>query len=121
MKRILWLDDIRCPYVFNWNTLIWNSIGKFLADTTIMWVRSYNEFVDNIEKCEELPIAIFFDHDLGEPKSGMDCMKWLVNYMQDNNIDPNNVGVYFQSQNPVGRENMASLFSNYVRFYNSNK
>lgn len=130
-KRIVWLDDIRCPYMEPWSTtlahyvIVGGSVNQSpfanAAESVIHWVKSYDEFVNEISDYEDMPVAIFFDHDLGEDKSGMDCMKWFVDYIQDHNIDPNKIDIYFQSANPVGRENMAKLFSNYMKFYNANK
>lgn len=110
-KQVLWLDDMRCPTEFGWDKYI-----SFYCrdDYDVTWVKSYDEFV-NFISTNELPHYIFFDHDLGMNKSGMDCMKYLVNYLQDNNINPHSVIVRSQSSNPVGRENMLSLFNCFVK------
>lgn len=116
MKRIIWLDDIRDPCADKWHNLI-----VYLTDIHIdvTWVKSYKEFVREIEGNSELPYAIFFDHDLGQKKSGMDCMKWFIEYMQDNKINPHHIKAFFQSVNPVGVENMSLLLESYRRFYDS--
>lgn len=108
MERVIWLDDIRCPHEEPWRSTLAHYVT--IAKPVIHWVKSYNEFVNEISDYEDMPIAIFFDHDLGDDKSGMDCMKWFIDYMQDNNINPNEIGIYVQSANPVGRENISSFF-----------
>lgn len=119
MQRIIWLDDIRCPYTYHWNCLIQKCVDMFSGICSIIWVRSYDEFVCELNHVDDIPAYIFFDHDLGPGKTGMDCMKYLIDYMQDKNVNPNNINVFFQSQNPVGKENMQSLFDCYKRFYNN--
>jgi hypothetical protein len=81
MKKLLWLDDIRCPFVGTW-------VDDFSPINTnnivVEWVKSYSEFVNWINK-NGLPDAICFDHDLGKLQdgtelNGYDCAKWLVEY-----------------------------------------
>lgn len=45
--------------------------------------KNYNEFCNSITE-KGLPCSIWFDHDLGQEKSGYDCAKWLVQYCIDN-------------------------------------
>lgn len=122
-KKVLWLDDIRNPNDMLWNQLIWleldDSDETYLNwDADITWATSYKEFVEYIEK-NGMPDAIFFDHDLGLAESGMDCMKYLINKIQEIDYNPNNIKVFFQTANPIGKENMESLFENYLNFYNN--
>ena len=42
-------------------------------------------------------------------------MKYLINYMLDNNISTNDIIVYSQSANPVGRDNMLMLYNNFKK------
>lgn len=78
-------------------------------------VYSYEEFVAFILQ-NGLPDFISFDHDLGEGKSGFDCAKWLVGYCLDNDLKLPEFLVH--SQNPVGKENIDGLFSNFSKFIN---
>lgn len=113
MKKVLWLDDTRNPFEPKWDKYISERVSGSLL---VEWVKSYREFVREITT-DSLPDYIFFDHDLGIGKSGMDCMKFLVSYIQDNELDPYTVAVLFQTSNPVGRENMESLFNSYKDYY----
>ena len=56
-------------------------------------------------------------HDLGEEESGYDIAKYIVNRC----IDEGKKLPLFASQsaNPVGRENILSLFKNYEKFYST--
>ena len=115
MKRIVWLDDVRNPYSNPW---IKDVIHASYSDNfELLWTKSYYDFKEAIMSGQTIDV-IFFDHDLGDGKSGMDCMKLFINYIIENNINPNNFEVYFQSMNPVGKENMKSLFERYTKFYN---
>ena len=91
MKKI-YLDDVR--------TIPEGFIG----------LRSFTEFITYI-KANGLPDFISFDHDLGLQESGYDCAKWLVAYCLDNEMKLPDFVVH--SQNPVGKQNIASLLSNF--------
>ena len=78
-------------------------------------VYDFEEFIDLIIQ-NGLPDFISFDHDLGEGKSGFDCAKWLVGYCLDSNLKLPEFLVH--SQNPVGKENIDGLFSNFSKFIN---
>ena len=99
----IWLDDMRMPNVSPKNL--------------IYWVRGYDAFVatvkmlkDNINKC-----MVHFDHDLGEEKSGYDCAKWLVNWCIENDYGVPDYDI--QSANPVGRQNIESVFESYWKVF----
>lgn len=117
----LYLDDIRDPR----NTYPTTSNSEWVI------ARSYDEFVKTIET-KGMPFLISFDHDLGKEhyigaslgkpidyskyteKTGMDCVKWLVNYCMDN------FAVRFpvcnvHSANPIGAENMTAYIESYER------
>ena len=65
MKKLLWLDDFRNP------------IEYIVGDYDIVWGKNYEDFCKYI--CENgLPYIICFDHDLGEEKSGYDCLAMIV-------------------------------------------
>ena len=129
MKTLLWLDDARDPLKNDW--LNFSPIGK---DVDVYWVKTYQQFVDNI-MIYGLPDAICFDHDLGsdienlgyamgltkkEARSmkqrvltGYDCAVWLVNYCMDR--DKKLPKWAIQSANPVGKENIKKLLENYEK------
>lgn len=112
--RILFLDDERDAEI---------TVNSYLDDEElypnkeITQVYNYDQFIDWIEK-NGIPDWIFFDHDLGEEKTGMDCAKWLVEKLRK---EKKKVPNYFiQSANPCGSANINSLLKCYNKFYNEN-
>lgn len=121
MSYNLFLDDFREPedaFDYTHNQL-------YLIGWVV--VRSYEEFVNHIEK-NGIPVAISFDHDLADvhyrkktdyddenaEKTGYHCAKWFINYCIDNNYDiPETILVH--SMNPVGKLNIQSLFDTYEK------
>jgi hypothetical protein len=103
MKK-LYLDDIRYPS---------KSDGWDI-------VRSYNQFVDYIQK-NGLPDLISFDHDLASytpdierrELTGYDCAKWLCQYCHDNGLPLPEWNVH--SGNPVGVINISQLLKNFQK------
>lgn len=106
MRTLLWVDDARNPMEDDW--MNFSPIGR---NCKVVWAQSYQEAIDFLEK--EWPDAICLDHDLGEEKSGYDIAKYIV----DRCIDEGKKLPEFASQsaNPVGRENIITLLSNYKR------
>lgn len=106
MKTLLWVDDARNPLEDDW--LNFSPIGR---NCLVIWARSYQEAIQFLER--DWPDAICLDHDLGEEKSGYDIAKYIV----DRCIDEGKKLPEFASQsaNPVGRENIITLLSNYKR------
>lgn len=102
MRTLLWVDDARNPMEDDWMNF---------RNCKVIWAQSYQEAIDFLEK--EWPDAICLDHDLGEEKSGYDIAKYIV----DRCIDEGKKLPEFASQsaNPVGRENIITLLSNYKR------
>jgi hypothetical protein len=112
--RILFLDDERDAEI---------TVNSYLDDEElypnkeITQVYNYDQFIDWIEK-NGIPDWIFFDHDLGEEKTGMDCAKWLVEKLRkEKKKTPN---YFIQSANPCGSANINSLLKCYNKFYNEN-
>ena len=112
--RILFLDDERDAEI---------TVNSYLDDEElypnkeITQVYNYDQFIDWIEK-NGIPDWIFFDHDLGEEKTGMDCAKWLVEKLRkEKKRTPN---YFIQSANPCGSANINSLLKCYNKFYNEN-
>jgi len=113
MSYNLFLDDIRVPstaYVYTEN--------QIYHDWEWRIVRNYDEFVAHINE-HGLPDFVSFDHDLADIKydpltqresfeyhetHGLDCVKWLVDYCIDNDLDFPDYEVH--SQNPVGMDNI---------------
>lgn len=117
--NFLLLDDIR-----NSNDVYNYTKNKVYLDNDWVIVRSYKEFIKYIEKLKNLEnLTISLDHDLGLTenkieKNGYDCVKWLCNYCQDNNIKfPK---YYIHSMNDVGALNMLSYINNYIKCVEQN-
>jgi hypothetical protein len=127
MKK-LFLDDIRIPKDCV-NGLVPSHLNKMYWDGDWDIVRSYNEFVDWINK-NGLPDFISFDHDLADihygmdfstiienlhiEKTGYDAAKWLGDYCMDNKIKLPDYIVH--SQNPVGKANILGYLDNVKKF-----
>jgi len=133
-KISLYLDDVRTPLTDKWEV-----------------VRSYDEFVSHIRLNGLANYdMISFDHDLGDTsikeyynnvlpnysldydnileKTGMDCVKWLVNHYYANFKEevsrPSGIKktegitfpkVYTHSANPIGSANIMGYANNFYR------
>lgn len=128
---LLWLDDLRNPTEKDWADWL-GKYGPIEQPYEVVWVKSYEQFTEWISK-NGMPAALSFDHDLGEDiakekvkkgiskrqarkekintKRGMDCVKWLVEYCLDNNLEMPPYSI--QSANPAGRENMDGLLKSF--------
>jgi hypothetical protein len=122
-KKYIYLDDIRTPLP-NPST---HDAPKWII------VRNYEEFVQKVNEIglENIEL-ISLDHDLGDSamkewlhgvvrnyeinydniteKTGMDCVKWLVNQWLDGKPL---VNVMVHSANAVGAANMMGYINNY--------
>lgn len=128
-KYNLFLDDVRQPSNCT-------SYMKTKMYEELEWdiVRNFNDFVNHIIE-NGLPELVSFDHDLAEAhyhasmyqgskvymkyletvseKTGMDCAKWLVDYCIDNKKTFPKWVVH--SMNPVGKANIESYISSYLK------
>jgi len=129
MRTLLWLDDIRNPFIGDW--LLQYSPDYYYMETSeqqVVWVKTYKEFCKWITE-NGLPEVICFDHDLADryydnqtqtehtiwhEKTGYDCAKWLVDFCMDNNVELPKWRI--QSANEVGKENIDKLFKNYLKY-----
>ena len=139
MKKLLWLDDIRNPFLNLERKVPKHDNGEYY---NINWVLNYEQFTQWINMFG-LPDAISFDHDLADEhytpeyywdnydkskkyqeeksnyyqeKTGMDCAKWLVDYCIDNNKKLPKI--YIHSANPVGADNIKYLLENFKKYNN---
>ena len=109
----LYLDDIRNP-----NQTYPNDSDWFV-------VRNYNEFVSAIEKHFSDLEIISFDNDLanfdsdGNEITGYTLVKWLCDYILDNDLDISNLEIRFHTANPIGRVNMMCYWDNFRKNYAS--
>ncbi|MFW6272722.1 MAG: cyclic-phosphate processing receiver domain-containing protein [bacterium] len=125
MSYFLFLDDYRKPedaFSYTNNAMYINK--KWLV------VRSYDEFVKCIEQ-NGVPHTVSFDHDLAyshytqeeiipydtyKEKTGYHCAKWLIDYCMNNNKKLP-TAVLIHSMNPVGSQNIRSVFDNHNKNY----
>ena len=136
MKTLLWLDDYRDPNEIKDGVKHWLVFSPIPDPYALVWVKSYAEFTSYITE-HGLPDGICFDHDLGlavaiEARAngmskrqarklkpleltGMDCAKWLVDYCIDNKKKLPLFNI--QSANPVGKENIHKLLTNFLKSY----
>ncbi len=130
--RIIWIDDMRDPnqtvrfgtgtnsrLMVRFMTVLPQDLYKrsLEEDTEIVWCRNYDEFVDEIyhsvDRFDENETFVCFDHDLGEEKTGLDCAKFLVDYViEKNDVLP---GYEVHSSNLVGKENIISYLESYKK------
>ena len=100
----MYLDDLRTP----------------IEDFDCV-VRSFEEAVEIFKK-HGVANLISFDHDLGINngkicKSGLDVAKWIVkNDFKDEYKIPLDFSFKVHSQNPVGKKNIESLLTNYLKY-----
>jgi hypothetical protein len=138
MKTLLWLDDIRNPFIPTYINQY-----KQLRDVRdpsfyeVIWVRNYEEMKEWIAH-NSLPDIISFDHDLADEhytppkywndyqaskeyqdaqdykeKTGLDCAKMLIDYCIDKGVK---LPHYFShSANPVGRDNILAILNNFKK------
>ena len=110
----LYLDDIRYPIQSGYNNNNW------------VVCRNDKTFKNMFTSFERIITDISFDHDIdsyddkGNEITGYDCLKWLCNYIQDNELDISDLRLNFHSANPVGKENMQSYWNNFQRHYKEN-
>jgi hypothetical protein len=98
MTYKLYLDDLRTPQSAGW-----------------VVVRSYDEAVTYVQT-HGFPQAVSFDHDLGDAvPTGMDFARWLVEQDLDSNSMPDSFEFNVHSANPVGRDNINGLLTNYIK------
>ena len=119
MKTILWLDDIKNPFVegMDWWFTIQYLKEEYLEiddeECEVHWVKTQSEFEKYIKE-NGLPDLISFDNDLGIGNGeGYDCAKWLVEYCMNNNVHLPEW--YVHSSNPVAQENINQLLLNFTK------
>lgn len=138
-KYNLFLDDYRIPYDCLGYVHSMGIRPDIYTKNKFKIVKNYEEFVKTIIS-KGLPDFISFDHDLADEhytpkdywddydkskkyqeeqeykeKTGMDCARWLINYCIDNDFELPNFEAH--SMNPVGRNNIINLLSNFKSKY----
>ena len=120
-KRLLWLDDIRNPFVvgMDWWFTIQYLKEEYLKiddeECEIIWVKTQPEFEKYIIQ-NGLPDFISFDNDLGVGNGeGYSCAKFVIDYCLDHNMYL--PGYYVHSMNTVARDNINNLFENFKEIF----
>ena len=108
--------EVQLESIIMWKLFIDDE--RYPIDETMVIARSVKDAIEliNLNGC---PIEINFDHDLGDNvPTGFDLAQWLVEKDLDENgmFLPNNFTYYIHSQNPIGRENIDKLLSQYLNF-----
>lgn len=109
MSWKLFIDDIRNPPNDDW-------VIARTSKKAIQLIKSFG-----------FPTHISFDHDLGEDDDAMKVAKWIVetdiNEVEkgNNNWIPKNFSFTVHSANPVGKKNIESLLTQYLKFKFKNK
>ena len=99
----LFLDDIREPY-----------------SPDFIIARSTDQAIQIIQE-KGFPYFFSLDHDLGDNTlTGLDFVKWVIEYDLDNNVIPDDFTFNIHSANPPGAENMKSLLESYLSFKKKN-
>ena len=114
MKKLLWLDDIRNPFMVDW---LMCYAPDFDEDReNVVWVKNYEDFVTWIKE-NGLPYKVAFDHDLGaNSPDGKDAANWMVDYCLDNGL---NIPLFtIQSANPTGADNIRGLLISAAKHIN---
>ena len=107
----LYLDDIRNPHQSGYQDNEW------------IVCRNDKTFKDMFTSFDNIITHISFDNDIDSydendnEVTGYDCLKYLCNYVLDNNLDISNLEIRFHTANPVGRVNMASYWNNFKNHY----
>ena len=107
----LYLDDIRNPHQSGYKDNEWIAC------------RNDKTFKDMFTSFDSVITHISFDHDIssyddnGNEVTGYDCLKWLCDYILDNNIDISELTILFHTANPVGRLNMVCYWNNFKENY----
>lgn len=107
-KIIYWLDDERDPK---------KHLPNRCKTDTVLWFKNFESFVGAVIDYP-MPDVVWFDHDLGNGKTGKDCADFLVDYCLDHSLPLPEY--HSQSQNPVGKNNIMKLLDSYNKFYKNN-
>lgn len=115
MKQIIFLDDERIIQDVTWiDYSQWSGayvISQSSASRLISYIKHYGKYFD----WEHTLFSL--DHDLqdfegGEESTGYTFIKWLVDFMVENDISLKFLNVVVHSQNPIGKENIEKYISN---------
>lgn len=95
MGLLLYLDDVRDIPNTNHNVVV---------------ARSFNEAIEVFDRYKDDITHLSLDHDLGEPKTGYDFLKYIAD-----KYSLKGMTIVCHSANPVGRANIESYISLLLR------
>ena len=107
----LYLDDIRNPHQSGYQDSEW------------IVCKNDKTFKDMFMTFDNIITHISLDHDIdsyddnGDEVSGYTLVKWLCDYILDNNLDISNLTLNFHTANVVGKENMMCYWNNFKDYY----
>ena len=107
----LYLDDIRNPHQSGYQDSEW------------IVCKNDKTFKDMFTSFDSIITHISFDHDIdsynddGTEVTGYTLVKWLCDYILDNNLDISNLTLNFHTANPIGKENMMCYWKNFKDYY----
>ena len=107
----LYLDDIRNPHQSGYKDSEW------------IVCKNDKTFKDMFISFDSIITHISFDHDIdsynddGDEVTGYTLVKWLCDYILDNNLDISNLRLNFHTANVVGKENMMCYWANFKENY----
>lgn len=117
--KILWLDDIRNPfmrgYFVDWlrdvaYDLLYIDYTTLKDGVQFVWAKSFTDFERELYWAEVPFNLVCFDHDLGGQLTGYDAVKLLVQVCQQKGWPLPECRS--QSANPVGKENILKYIEN---------
>ena len=109
----LYLDDIRNPHQSGYNCSEW------------IVCKNDKTFKDMFMSFDSIITHISFDHDIGsydengDEVTGYDCVKWLCDYILDNNLDISDLTLNFHTANHKRKKNMMCYWNNFYKYYRS--
>lgn len=115
--KIILLDDER-----NYSDIYWISYPKHDEVIVLRTYQQFKNFVDNLDSLKDLLFT--FDHDIQDFHSkgeytGFDCVKYLIELIQDNTIlNINDLNYCVHSMNPIGAANIKNYIENFKDFCN---
>lgn len=108
----LFLDDVRNPS--DWMSRVaFDSSDRAAEDAKWSIARMVEDAMYLVIKYG-CPEKMSLDHDLGDMLTGMDFVKWFVEYDMEHNIIPKGFTFAIHSANPVGAKNMQEYLDNYL-------
>ena len=108
----IFLDDERNP-----NDVTWLPEVEYQALFVVRNFQTFKDLIDHVEDFSQTIIS--FDHDLqdfdknGNESTGYDCLKHLCDRILSIKSIP--LAVQYHTQNVVGKTNMSSYYSNFLK------